>query len=75
MPNGYRSAMRIFTNTCKVPFPLLRERGFLWVIYVDESYLQKDSFKEYLLIFLNTIEEVRSLELTIQSNKFIFTPE
>ena len=75
MPNGYRSAMRIFTNTCKVPFSLFRERRFLSVIYVDESCLQKDSSKECFLIVLNTTETVRSLGFTIQPENSIFVPK
>ena len=37
MPNGYGPAMRIFTKISKIPFSILREKGFLSVVYVDDS--------------------------------------
>ena len=38
MPNGYGPAMRIFTKISKIPFSILREKGFLSVVYVDDSF-------------------------------------
>ena len=32
MPNGYGQAMRFFTRISKIPFSVLRERGFLSVV-------------------------------------------
>ena len=40
MPNGYGPAMRIFTKITKIPFTLLRKKGHVSVVYVDDSYLQ-----------------------------------
>lgn len=58
--------MQIFSKN------LLREREFMLVIYVDDSYLQGDSFEECFLNVLNTIEVLKSLGFTIQRKKSIF---
>ena len=46
MPNGYGPAMRIFTKISKIPFSIFKEKGFLFVVYVDDSYLQGDDYDE-----------------------------
>ena len=38
-PNGYGPAMQIFTKISKIPFSIFREKSFLSVGYVDDSYL------------------------------------
>ena len=45
MPNAYGPAMRIFTKITKVQFSVLRIQGRTSVIYVDDSYLQGDSYE------------------------------
>ena len=44
MPNGYGPATRAFTKLMKPPVSLLRSEGYLSVIYVEDCYLQGDSF-------------------------------
>ena len=61
MPNGHGPAMRIFTKISKIPFFVLREKGFLSVVYVDDSYLQGDDYEDCFSNVLNTIEIPRSL--------------
>ena len=75
MPNGYESPMRIFTKISKIPFSILREKGFLSVVYVDDSYLQGDDYEDWFSNVLNTIEILRSLGFTIpqEKPKFILT--
>ena len=34
MPKGYGEAIRIFTKISKIPFSILREEEFLYVVYV-----------------------------------------
>ena len=52
--NGYGPAMQIFTKNSKIPFSIFREKGFLSVVYVDDSYLQgndyDDCFSNFSLI-------------------------
>ena len=74
MPNGYGPAVRIFTKISKTPFSILREIGFLSVVYVDGSYLQRDCYEDCFSIVLNTIEVIRSLGFTIIPEKSKFIP-
>ena len=74
MPNGYGPAMRIFTKISKIPFSILREKGFLSVVYVDDSYLQGDDYEDCLSNVLNTIEILRSLGFKIHPDKSKFIP-
>ena len=46
MPNGYLDAMRVFTKILKPIFSKLREQGFSFVIYVDDSLLEGETFAE-----------------------------
>ena len=46
MPNGHGPAMRIFTKISKIPFPIAREKNFLSVVYVDDSYLQGYDYED-----------------------------
>ena len=75
MPNVYGPAMRIFTKISKISFSILREKGFLSAVYVDDSYLQGDDYEGCFSNVLNTIEILRSLGFTIHSDKskFILT--
>ena len=43
MPNEYGSAMGMFTKISKIPFLHLRNVGHNSVIYVDDSFLQRDT--------------------------------
>ena len=55
MPFGYGPAMRIFTKTMKAVFRHLRQKGHKSVIYVDDFYLQGNSYTECLKNIENTI--------------------
>ena len=48
MLNGYGPAMRIFTRVSKVPFSHLRSKGFVLAVFVDDSYLQGNTYEECL---------------------------
>ena len=56
MPNGYGSAMRIFTKISKVPFGHLSSQGHNSVVYVDDSYLQGDKYQSCHANILDTIK-------------------
>ena len=47
MRNGYGPAMRSFTKLIKPPFFFLGSEGYLSVVYVDNCYLQGDSFTKW----------------------------
>ena len=74
MPNGYGPAMQIFTKISKIPFSILREKGFLSVNYVNDSYLQDDDYEDCFSNVLNTVEILRSLGFTTHPDKSKFIP-
>ena len=74
MPNGYGPAMRIFTKITKVPFSALRIQGHTSVAYVDDSYLQGDSYEICLKNVNDTIITLQSLSFTIHPEKSVLTP-
>ena len=74
MSNGYGPAMRIFIKMTKVPFSELRMQGHTSVVYVDDSYLQGDSYESCLKNVNNTIIILRSLGFTIHPKKSVLKP-
>ena len=66
--------MRIFTKFSKIPFSILREKGFLSVFFVDDSYLQGVDSEDCFSNVLNTTEILRSLGFTIHPDKSKFIP-
>ena len=54
MSKGYGPAMRKFTKMSKILFSILREKGFLSVVYVDDSCLQGDDYEDCFSNVLNT---------------------
>ena len=53
--------MQIFTNISKISFSILREKGFLFVVYVDDSYFQGKNYERCFSNVLNAIKILRSL--------------
>ena len=78
MPNGYGPAMRLFTKISKISFSILREKGFLSVVYVDDSYLQGDDYEDCFSNVLNTIEFLLRIDLSdsqsTQKNPNLYQP-
>ena len=74
MPNGYRDAMRIFTKILKPPFNHLRSRGHTSIVYVDDTYLQSDSYEQCCANIEDTVNLLRSLGFTIHPKKSILIP-
>ena len=58
----------------KVPFSYLRSKGFISVVFVDDSYLQGNTYKACLHNIKNTIELLQNLGFTIHPTKSILTP-
>ena len=69
MPNGYGPAMRAFTKLMKPPFSFLRSVGYLSVVYVDDCYLQGDSFTKCPENVIRTIDILESLGFYIKIEK------
>ena len=74
MPNGYSNAMRIFTKILKPPFAVLRQSGHLSCVYVDDSYLQGDTYSECQQNVHDTIALLLSLDLLFILDKSILKP-
>ena len=74
MPNGYKDAMRVFTKLMKPVFSCLRERGYVSVIYVDDSLLYGDTFEECLENVIVTLQCLQELGFIIHSKKSVLIP-
>ena len=61
LPNGLSSAPRIFTKLLKPVIKVLREKGLLSSAYIDDLYLQGDTFHECHENALNTEQLLRDL--------------
>ena len=71
MPNGYGPAMQIFIKISKIPFS---KKGFLSVVYIDDSYFESDDYEYCFSNVLNIIEIFRSLGFTIHPDKSKLIP-
>jgi len=74
LPNGYGPAMRVFTKITKVPFSHLRKNGHISVVFVDDSYLQSNTYEECMTNIHDTVKLLELLGFTIHPNKSILTP-
>ena len=74
MPNGYGPAMKVFTKISKVPFGHLISLGYNSVVYVDDSYLQGDTYQACLDNISDTIKLLRELGFVIHAEKSMLTP-
>lgn len=75
MPNGFGPAMRIFTKQVKPPFSHLRKQGHVSVVFVDDSYLQGETFEECEKNIFDTISLLRRLGFVIHVEKSMLTPK
>ena len=75
MPNCYGPAMRAFTKLMKPPFLFLRSEEHLSVIYVDDCYLQGDSFSKCAENVIRTIEIQHRLGFDIKIDKSEIIPK
>ena len=74
MPNGYGPAMKVFTKISKVPFGHLISLSYNSVVYVDDSYLQGDTYQACLDNISDTIKLLRELGFVIHAEKSMLTP-
>ena len=73
-PNGYSDAMRVFTKVLKPAFSYLREIEYVSVVYIDDSYLQDETFEECLQNITKTVRLLQSLGFTIHPEKSVLKP-
>ena len=62
-------AMGIFTKTSKIPFSISRQKHFLSLDFLDDSYLKGKDHEDCFSNILNTREILRSLAFTIHPDK------
>ena len=74
MPNGYSDAMRVFTKVLKPGSSYLREIRYLPFAYLDDYYLQGETFEECLQNFTETVKLLQSLGFTIHLEKSVLKP-
>jgi hypothetical protein len=74
LPNGLSSAPRMFTKLLKPVFKHLREKGLLSSSYIDDVYLQGDTFQECHDNAMSTVKLLRDLGFVIQEEKSHLEP-
>ena len=74
MPNGYAQAPLLFAKILKHPFARLRKQGLLSVVYLDDSYLQGDSYSGCLHNITATTNLLAWLGFRINYEKSVLVP-
>ena len=74
MPNGYSDAPRVFTKVSKPGFAELRAAGHLSVVFLDDSYLQGDTFQQCQQNVDATVSMLQRLGFTIHPLKSSLVP-
>ena len=74
MPNGYADAPRVFTKLLKPAFASLRSQGYCSVVYLDDSYLQGNTYMDCLLNIHETVHTLQQLGFTIHPKKSVLIP-
>ena len=74
LPNGVASAPRVFKKVMKPVIAILRSKGYLLVIYIDDILLLAATPLELSQAINDTISLLRSLGFTIHDTKSVTTP-
>ena len=74
LPNGYAQPPMIFTKLLKHPFSFLRRRGHHSIIYIDDAYLQGDSYDACYNNVYKTVSLFQKLGFTINLRKSVLNP-
>ena len=74
LPNGLASAPRVFTKVMKPVIAILRSKGYLLVIYIDDILLLAATPLDLSQAINDTISLLRSLGFTIHDTKSVTTP-
>jgi hypothetical protein len=73
-PNGFECAPRLFTKLMKPIFGQLRAEGLLSIIYIEDSYMQGNSYRDCLHNVQCTRDLISQLGFSINENKSVFEP-
>ena len=74
LPNGLASAPRVFTKLLKAVYSALRSTGHLSSGYIDDSYLQGDTFEECRVNVIDTTTMFMQLDFFVHPDKSVFVP-
>ncbi len=74
LPNGLSSAPRLFTKLLKPVYATLHSMGHLNSGYIDDSYLQGDSFGECTSNVTATAHMMSHVGFTLHPEKSVFIP-
>ena len=74
LAQGYRDAPRLFTKILKIPLAHLRTLGHISVGYLDDIYLQGDTYEECKTNVIETAHLLDKLGFTIHEKKSIMMP-
>lgn len=73
-PNGLALCPRKFTKLLKPVYHYLRVRGHISSGYIDDSYLQGDTYQECLDNVVDTVKLFHSLGFVVHPEKSVFIP-
>ena len=74
MPNGFVQAPLLFTKLLKQPFASLRKQGLPSVVYLDDTYLQGDSYTACLHNITKTTALLTALGFKVNFDKSVLLP-
>ena len=74
-PNGLASCPRQFTKVLKPPISLLRSHGHIVSSYIDDIYIQSDTYEGCVNSVLATFKEFDNLGFVIHPEKSEFLPK
>lgn len=74
LPQGLSSSPRVFTKLTKPVLASLREQGLANVLYIDDCFLQSDSYSDCLFNIKQTVDLLDSLGFTIHPTKSVLEP-
>ena len=75
LPNGLSSAPRLFTKLMKPVLATLREHGHMISSYIDDIYIQGDSYEDCSQSLRETTELLTKLGFVINREKSMTTPD
>jgi hypothetical protein len=73
-PNGLSNCPRYFTKLMKPVYATLRAQGFLSASFIDDCYLQGDTYDDCLRNVNETVNLFESLGFTVHKKKSVLTP-
>ena len=75
LPNGLSTGPRIFTKLLKPMYSSLRKLGHTNVAYIDDSFLQSDTYEECVRNISDTLQLADDLGFTVHKTKSVVIPQ